>query len=127
MVIIESTQLRQDPVYVSIYVFWSKFIMIEIIPYFSIFIMNIIIAIKLSQSSQFRKRFLSRRRKRKPEIKNANNDEMLNIMEPDQIDMNDFKNRIRCFLKDQQQQTRYEIDENNILKLKSTYDNCYLF
>ena len=127
MVIIESTQLRQDPVYVSIYVFWSKFIMIEIIPYFSIFIMNIIIAIKLSQSSQFRKRFLSRRRKRKPEIKNANNDEMLNIMEPDQIDMNDFKNRICCFLKDQQQQTRYEKDENNILKLKSTYDNCYLF
>ena len=54
--------LRQNPIYISLYVFWSKFILVELIPYFLIVIMNIFIIIKLSQSDSFRQKFACTRR-----------------------------------------------------------------
>ena len=55
--VIESTDLRQNPLYISLYVFWSKLILVELIPYISIVIMNIFIIIKLSRSNTFRQSF----------------------------------------------------------------------
>ena len=40
-----------------LYVFWSKFIFIELIPYFTILILNVFIIIKITKSARFRKRF----------------------------------------------------------------------
>ena len=54
---ITNTDLRKNPVYVSLYVVWSKIIFIEIIPYFAIVIMNIFIITKITKSTRFRKRF----------------------------------------------------------------------
>jgi hypothetical protein len=52
-----STALRQNSLYVSLYVFWSKFVFIELIPYITILIMNIFIIIKITKSRRFRKKF----------------------------------------------------------------------
>ena len=54
--------LRQNPIYINLYVFWSKFILVELIPYFLIVIMNIFIIIKFSRSNSFRQKFTSTRR-----------------------------------------------------------------
>ena len=45
--VIESTALRQNPLYITLYVFWSKLILVELIPYISIIIMNVVIIVKL--------------------------------------------------------------------------------
>ena len=52
-----STALREDKIYATLYVFWSKFILIEFIPYSTILIMNIFIIIKITKSIRFRRRF----------------------------------------------------------------------
>ena len=39
------------------YVFWSKFILIELIPYLAIIVMNIFLFLKITKSTRFRKRF----------------------------------------------------------------------
>ena len=43
-----STAMRQNPLYVSLYVFWSKFIFIEIIPY-----VTIMVTINAEQNKNF--------------------------------------------------------------------------
>jgi len=40
------------------YIFWSKFIFVEVIPYFTILVLNSLIIGKIYKSSQFRKRFV---------------------------------------------------------------------
>ena len=54
---IQETELRQNPIYVNLYVVWSKIIFIEIIPYFAILIMNIFIIVKITKSTRFRRKF----------------------------------------------------------------------
>ena len=54
---ISETALRQNAIYVNLYVVWSKIIFIEIIPYFAIFIMNIFIITKITKSTRFRRKF----------------------------------------------------------------------
>lgn len=54
---VASTAMRENQVYVSLYLFWSKFIFIEVIPYTIILIMNIFIIIKITKSARFRKKF----------------------------------------------------------------------
>ena len=49
--------LRSNNTYVKYYVFWSKFILIELIPYFLIIVFNSFIICKVYRSSQFRKSF----------------------------------------------------------------------
>ena len=55
--VIESTTLRQNPLYITLYVFWSKLILVELIPYISIVIMNVVIIVKLYRSNRYRKSF----------------------------------------------------------------------
>ncbi len=50
--------LRRDPVYVTYYIFWSKFILVEAIPYVTIVVLNSLIIGKIYKSSPFRKRFV---------------------------------------------------------------------
>ena len=54
---ISETELRQNTIYVNLYVVWSKIIFIEIIPYFAILIMNIFIITKITKSTRFRRKF----------------------------------------------------------------------
>lgn len=54
---IATTSLRRDPIYINLYVFWSKVIFFELIPYFTILICNIMIIVKIRKSSKFRSRF----------------------------------------------------------------------
>ena len=49
--------LRKNPIYVNVYVVWSKIIFIEIIPYIAIVIMNIFIITKITKSTRFRRKF----------------------------------------------------------------------
>ena len=39
--VVVSTEMRQNPLYVSLYVFWSKFIFIELIPYVTILVRSL--------------------------------------------------------------------------------------
>ena len=55
--------LRSNDAYITYYVFWSKFVFIELIPYFTIIVLNSFIICKLYRSTQFRKRFRYRRRR----------------------------------------------------------------
>ena len=57
MVVVESW-LRRNKVYVIGYVFWAKFILVEVIPYFTIVILNSAIVRKIWKSNQFRRRFV---------------------------------------------------------------------
>ncbi|TRY73600.1 hypothetical protein TCAL_08729 [Tigriopus californicus] len=54
---IQTTELRRNPMYMSLYVFWSKFIFIEIIPYIIIMICNTFIIFKITKSARFRNSF----------------------------------------------------------------------
>lgn len=54
---IQTTELRRNPLYMSLYVFWSKFIFIEIIPYIIIMICNTFIIYKITKSARFRNSF----------------------------------------------------------------------
>ena len=51
------TNLRRNQLYISLYIFWSKFILIELIPYTLIICMNAFMILKISKSGQFRKTF----------------------------------------------------------------------
>ena len=53
---LEETDLRTNAVYATYYVFWSKFILIEVIPYCTIVILNSLIVTKIWKSIQFRKK-----------------------------------------------------------------------
>ena len=56
--IVSGTALRSDPTYVTYYIFWSKFVLVEAIPYFTILVLNSLIIGKIYKSSKFRKRFV---------------------------------------------------------------------
>ena len=44
--------------YITYYIFWSKFLLVEMIPYFTIIVLNSMILGKIWKSTQFRKRFV---------------------------------------------------------------------
>ena len=54
---INVTWLRKHPMYVSVYVVWSKVILLEILPYLTIIVCNSFIIYKITKSAQFRRRF----------------------------------------------------------------------
>ena len=54
--------LRSNHAYITYYVFWSKFVFIEIIPYFTIIVLNSFIIYKIYRSTQFRNSFRYGRR-----------------------------------------------------------------
>ena len=51
------TKLRNDRRYTVYYIFWSKFLVVELVPYLTILILNIRIIQKIYKSNQFRRRF----------------------------------------------------------------------
>ena len=57
MIVIE-TSLRLNKIYVIGYVFWIKFIFVEVIPYLTIVVLNYAIARKSWKSRQFRQRLI---------------------------------------------------------------------
>ena len=56
MTVLETTNLRSNALYATYYVFWSKFILVEVIPYFTIVVLNSLIIMKIWKSIQFRKK-----------------------------------------------------------------------
>ena len=54
--VLETTKLRSNAMYATFYVFWSKFIFVEVIPYCTIVVLNSLIIIKIWKSIQFRKK-----------------------------------------------------------------------
>ena len=62
--------MRENKIYVSLYLFWSKFIFIEFIPYTTILIMNIFIMIKITKSARFRKKFLRQGNEEEVDVEN---------------------------------------------------------
>ena len=44
--------------YITYYIFWSKFLLVEMIPYITIIVLNSMILGKIWKSTQFRKRFV---------------------------------------------------------------------
>ena len=59
--VLETTKLRSNAMYATFYVFWSKFIIVEVIPYCTIVVLNSLIVIKIWKSIQFRKRLTVRK------------------------------------------------------------------
>ncbi len=55
---VRSTQLRSNNDYITFYIFWSKFLIVEMIPYITIIVLNARILTKIWKSTQFRKRFV---------------------------------------------------------------------
>ena len=58
---IVATSLRQDPIYTSVYVVWSKLILTDLVPYFIILVLNSFIVVKIVKSSKFRAKILESR------------------------------------------------------------------
>ena len=56
-----ATTLRQDPIYTSVYVVWSKLILTDLVPYFIILVLNSFIVVKIVKSSKFRAKILESR------------------------------------------------------------------
>ena len=52
--VITTTELRRNPYYASGYVFWSKLIITDLIPYVIIIVLNSFIVVKILKSSRFR-------------------------------------------------------------------------
>lgn len=53
-VIIVGTDLRRNPWYILIYLFWSKFLLVEIVPYFLMVVMNVLIWRKIQEFARVR-------------------------------------------------------------------------
>lgn len=51
------TDLRRDLDYVTYYIFWSKLVLVELIPYFTILLLNAAILAKIHKSKGFQKKF----------------------------------------------------------------------
>ena len=58
--LIRETELRKNPHYATLYVFWSKILFMEVIPYLTIIILNAFIIWKIVKSSKFRRNFTQR-------------------------------------------------------------------
>ena len=56
-----ATSLRQNPIYTSVYVVWSKLILTDLVPYFIILVLNSFIVVKIVKSSKFRAKILESR------------------------------------------------------------------
>ena len=54
---VKQSTLRANPVYITYYIFWSKFILVEVIPYFTIILLNSLIMGKIYKSTRFQKRY----------------------------------------------------------------------
>jgi len=54
---VQETDLRNNPHYHQLYTVWSKFLIMEIIPYVTIIILNAFIVTKIYESLKFRGRF----------------------------------------------------------------------
>ena len=54
-IIIVGTEIRRNPWYIIIYVFWSKFLLVEIVPYLLIIVMNILIWRKIQEFAKIRR------------------------------------------------------------------------
>ena len=54
---IYQTSMRQSPLYIALYIFWSKFIFVELIPYVTIIVLNSMIMAKIYKSTKFQKNF----------------------------------------------------------------------
>ena len=67
------TELRQNPVYTSVYVVWSKLILTDLVPYFIILVLNSFIVIKIVKSSRFRAKILEARNAHQQEVSNNHN------------------------------------------------------
>ena len=52
--------------YITYYIFWSKFLLVEMIPYVTIIVLNSMILGKIWKSTQFRKRFVVSERSERP-------------------------------------------------------------
>ena len=52
------TALRNNDIYVSVYVVWSKLILTELVPYFTILILNSFIIVKIIKSARFRRKVI---------------------------------------------------------------------
>ena len=57
-IIIGVTDLRRNPLYIIIYLFWSKFLMVEIFPYIVMIVMNIRIFMKIQEFARIRRNAL---------------------------------------------------------------------
>ena len=51
--VIVGTEMRQNPIYMPYYLVWSKLILTELVPYFTILILNSFIIVKIIQSSRY--------------------------------------------------------------------------
>ena len=54
-IIIVGTEIRRNPWYIIIYVFWSKFLLVEIVPYLLMVVMNILIWRKIQEFAKIRR------------------------------------------------------------------------
>ena len=52
---IDVTDLRRNPCYIIIYLFWSKFLCVEIVPYVLMIVMNILIWRKIQEFARIRR------------------------------------------------------------------------
>ncbi len=55
------TEFRKDPNYVTYYIFWAKFVLVEMIPYVTIIVLNSSIMYKIYKSSSFQKKYCVQR------------------------------------------------------------------
>jgi len=53
---IRSTRLRADPLYVSLYVVWSKLILTDLLPYAAVVALNAVTVAKTVKAEKFRRR-----------------------------------------------------------------------
>ncbi|XP_040565534.1 FMRFamide receptor [Lepeophtheirus salmonis] len=67
---IEETELRKNEVYIKYYILWSKFIILEVIPYFIILFLNFNIVRTVRKSNLFRQTIM--RQSRRPTERNRN-------------------------------------------------------
>ncbi|CAM6054402.1 unnamed protein product [Sphagnum tenellum] len=65
---VTGSSLRKNPHYVSIYIFWSKFVLIELLPYLTIIVLNSFIVVKIVRSSRFRLRMMGNARREAVEM-----------------------------------------------------------
>jgi len=56
--VVAPTSIRQNEIYVSVYVVWSKLILTELVPYFTILILNSFIVVKIVKSARFRRKVI---------------------------------------------------------------------
>ena len=57
-IIIVGTAIRRNPWYIIIYVFWSKFLLVEIVPYVLMIVMNILIWRSIQEFAKIRRNLL---------------------------------------------------------------------